>query len=58
MKSQCDNNKNFIPSPEALSLITKENLDFRSVSAKDNNGINELFMTVGKKFINQSISTK
>ena len=58
MKSQCDNNKNFITSPEALSLITKENLDFRSVSAKDNNGINELFMTVGKKFINQSTSTK
>ena len=53
VKNGCDKNLDISISQEEVEFISKENINLRMISAKDNIGIGELFKSIGKEFLNK-----
>lgn len=53
VKNFCDNGKDINVTQEEFDFVNKENVNFRLISAKDDIGINELFKSIGKEFLNK-----
>lgn len=52
-KNGCDKNLDISISQEEVEFVSKENINLRMISAKDNIGIGELFKSIGKEFLNK-----
>lgn len=53
VKNECDNGKDIDVSQSEFDFVSKENVNFRLISAKDNIGITELFKSIGKEYLNK-----